>query len=189
MYDKCKNTCFQFWLHFLAPASNVFCFYQIWTAIVVTPASLIHFSPSLSVISNFCNPTYKNEKLGCVSNLKVLVQCQGESQNWRFPTFSVHFVMVQLKRGTLSNAQGLFSSLSVTQSLINSSSGGFFCLFVCFYFYGNYNTPLLLLFWRSHISRNHFLMRSLSKSVECPGLHCGRTVKSCLFNCYGYIWL
>lgn len=126
-------------------------------------------------IKHFCNPTYKNEKLGCVSNLKVLVQCQGESQNWRFPTFSVHFVMVQLKRGTLSNAQGLFSSLWVTQSLINSSSGGFFCLFVSFYFYGNYNTPLLLLFWRSHIS--------------CPGLHCGRTVKSCLFNCYGYIWL
>lgn len=140
-------------------------------------------------IKHFCNPTYKNEKLGCVSNLKVLVQCQGESQNRRFPTFSVHFVMVQLKRGTLSNAQGLFSSLWVTQSLINSSSGGFFCLFVSFYFYGNYNTPLLLLFWRSHISRNHFLMRIFSKSVECPGLHCGRTVKSCLFNCYGYIWL
>lgn len=85
-------------------------------------------------IKHFCNPTYKNEKLGCVSNLKVLVQCRGESQNWRFPTFSVHFVMVQLKRGTLSNAQGLFSSLWVTQSLINSSSGGFF-LFVCLFLF------------------------------------------------------
>lgn len=136
---------FQFWLHFFSCT----CFKRVLflSDLDSHRCNTCQFDPfqpqPIRNIKNFCYPTYKNEKLGCVSNLKVLVQCQGESQNWRFPTFSVHFVLVQLKRGTLSNASFFLRVYLAGQSHTVFDKLPIRRFLGFFYFYGNYNTPFV----------------------------------------------